>query len=131
MTLDPLEAARAIVSAGDSLGFTSWRRAAGILTRQALEAAVADLWTTVGHPEMNDVPMTKQLLALPYWRPGWQRVGRDVRAAYDGLSATCHASLYEVPPPPAQLLEWCDAVDRLRAKGRTLGRPPCAASTTG
>lgn len=116
MTLDPLEAARAIVGAGDSFGFVSWRRAAGILTRQALEAAVADLWAQVGYPEMNDVPISRQLLALPYWRPGWELVGHDVRAAYDGLSAICHASLYEVPPPPAQFLEWCDVVGRLRTK---------------
>lgn len=124
MTLDPLEQARAIVQAGDSLGFVSWRRAAGILTRQALEAALAELWTNAGHPEMNDVPVTKQLLALPYWRPGWERLGRDVRAAYDGLSATCHANLYEVPPPPTQLLEWCDAVDRLRLKATQTATAP-------
>lgn len=120
MTRDPLEHARAIAHAADSLDLSSWHRAAGVLARQALEGALAELWTNAGHAGMNDLPVAKQLLALPYWRPGWERVGRDARAAYDGLTTTCHASLYEVPPPPGQLLDWCDAVERLRAKAATV-----------
>lgn len=108
MTPDELlAAAKGLMQRPDTLITGIWPRAAALLARQALEAAMAELWASRGQAaEMSRCTMRSQLLCLTaYLDPG-----RASRVAYlfAALSRACHYHPYELAPTAAELTGWFD-----------------------
>jgi len=102
-----LAAAQALMQRPDTLVNGIWPRAAALLARQALEAAMAELWASNPQAaEMSRSTTRAQLLCLTaYLDPGTAR-----RAAYlfAALSHACHYHPYELAPTAAELTGWLD-----------------------
>ena len=102
-----LDAARDLMQRPDAPFDGIWPRAAALLARQALEAAMAELWAanrqTVG---LSASTLRSQELCLTaYLDPGTAS-----RAAYlfAALSRACHYHSYELAPTAAELTSWLD-----------------------
>ena len=113
MTPDELlAAANGLMQRPDTLITGIWPRAAALLARQALEAAMAELWAAKRQAaEMAGCTMRSQLLCLTaYLDPGTAR-----RAAYlfAALSRACHHHSYELAPTAAELTGWLDQAGQL------------------
>jgi hypothetical protein len=89
-----------------------WPRAAALLSRQALEAAMAELWASQRQATgMSGCTMRSQLLCLTvYLDPA-----SASRAAYlyAALSHACHYHAYELAPTAAELTSWIDQTAQL------------------
>jgi hypothetical protein len=127
MTPDELlAAAKGLMQRPDTLVTGIWPRAAALLARQALEAAMAELWTSKSQAaEMSRCTMRSQLLCLTaYLDPSTAS-----RAAYlfAALSRACHYHSYELAPTAAELTSWLDQaahiVTQLQAAS-TVPAPP-------
>ena len=113
MTPDELlAAAKDLMQRPDTLITGIWPRAAALLARQALEAAMADLWASKPQAaEMSSCPTRSQLLCLTaYLDPVTAR-----RAAYlyATLSHACHYHPYELAPTATELTGWLDQAAQL------------------
>jgi hypothetical protein len=90
-----LASARELIVRPDVSTAGVWPRAAAILARQALEAAVAAHWAaddeTAG---MSRAKMRSQLICLPAYLD--ETVARQVAYAYAALSSACHFHSYEL-----------------------------------
>lgn len=100
-----LAEARRLVERPDAATAGVWPRAAALLARQALEQAMAGLWS--GRPEADGLAqssMRSQLLCLTAY------LDPDVatRAAYlsAALSRACHYHPYELAPTAPELTRW-------------------------
>lgn len=107
-----LAAARNLVERPDAATAGVWPRAAALLARQALEAAMAALWGA--RPQAAGLagsPMRSQLLCLTAF------LDRDTatRAAYlfAALSRACHYHPYELAPTAAELTRWLSETGQL------------------
>jgi hypothetical protein len=127
MTPDELlAAANDLMQRPDTLITGIWPCAAALLARQALEAAMSELWAAKRQgAEMSRCTMRSQLLCLTaYLDPGTAR-----RAAYlfAALSRACHYHPYELAPTAAELTSWlgqaAQLVTRLHAAS-TVHAPP-------
>ena len=109
---DLLAAAHALMQRPGTPVTGIWPRAAALLARQALEAAMAELWAAKRHAaDMSSCTMRSQLLCLTaYLDPGTAR-----RAAYlfAALSRACHYHPYELAPTAAELTGWLDQAAQL------------------
>ena len=107
-----LGAAKAIMQRPDPLITGIWPRAAALLARQALEAAMRDLWASKPQATgMSRGTMRSQLLCLTaYLDPATAS-----RAAYlhGALSRACHYHPYELAPTAAELTGWLDQTAHL------------------
>jgi len=86
-----------------------WPRAAALLVRQALEAAMAELWAahrqTAG---LSAATMRSQELCLhPYLDPA---TASRITYLLPALSRVCHYHPYELAPTAAELTGWLDQV---------------------
>lgn len=97
-----------------------WPRAAAMLGRQALEAAMRRVWEVTA-PGMEHTKMRPQLLCIGTMLND-DELGRRVVWASTVLSGACHHSVYDLPLPAAELrtaLEtvWAlaDSAEKLRA----------------
>jgi hypothetical protein len=97
-----------------------WPRAAALLARQALEAAMAELWAanrqTVG---LSASTMRSQELCLTaYLDPA---TASRITYLLAALSRACHYHPYELAPTAAELTPWLDQaahlVTQLQAAG--------------
>ena len=122
---DLLTEAHRLVEHPDVATAGVWPRAAALLARQALEQAMAELWTTLPEADgLTDGRMRSQLLCLTAY------VDEDVatRAAYlsAALSRACHYHSYELAPTAAELTRWlsetADLVALLRSSAGQLPR---------
>ena len=87
------EAQRLLTSRADDLRGT-WPRAVALLTRQALEQTLDDLWRWKA-PGTQLASRRAQLLCLgPYI--GDEALAQEVRYAWAALSRACHHHPYEV-----------------------------------
>jgi hypothetical protein len=100
-----LAAARRLVERPDAVTAGVWPRAAALLARQALEAAMAALWAA--RPQsigLSECSMRSQLLCLT------DCLDQDTaaRAAYlfAALSRACHYHSYELAPTATELTRW-------------------------
>jgi hypothetical protein len=107
-----LAAARRLVERPDAATAGVWPRAAALLARQALEAAMATLWAA--RPQaagLSECSMRSQLLCLTVY------LDQDAatRAAYlsAALSHACHYHSYELAPTAAELTRWLDETAQL------------------
>jgi hypothetical protein len=109
---DLLAAATSLIQRPDTLITGIWPRAAALLARQALEAAMADLWASNPQAaEMPSCPTRSQLLCLTaYLDP---LTARRTAYLYATLSHACHYHPYELAPTAAELTSWLDQAAQL------------------
>jgi len=89
-----------------------WPRAVALLARQALEAALAELWTKRG-VKIGWASERAQLLCLPHII-GDRDLSADTIVAWNGLSEAAHQHPYALAPTAGELAGWLDTVDALR-----------------
>lgn len=100
-----------------------WPRAVALLTRQAIEGSLFDLWRTI-HPGVEAAPMRAQLLVLR--NEVTPNLAAEAEYAWAALSRACHHHPYELVPTAEELGQWLQAADgldrevrrRLTARGR-------------
>jgi len=106
-----LSAARVTAGEKASLRGPSWSRAAAFLARQALEAAVGQLW--VGElAALSNCSFFDQLLCLPTYLSD-DDLARSARHTWCGLSRACHAHPYELAPTLGELEDLIGSVSDL------------------
>src|SRR6476646_10362156 len=111
-----LDARTLLASADDVLSTPAdawagrWPRAVALLTRQALERSLEELWAAKSAPMLR-ASARAQLLCLRQW------VLPDLagRAYYtwSALSEACHQHAYDLPPTSSELAAWIETVDEL------------------
>ena len=89
-----------------------WPRATALLARQALESSLDDLWK-LRAPGLERCSLHAQLLCLPYFLTGNDKLAESVAYAWVGLSHAVHHHPYELPPTSAELLAWLTTVEQL------------------
>jgi len=118
-----LAAANDLMQRPDTLIAGIWPRAAALLARQALEAAMAELWASQPQAaERSSRSMRSQLLCLTaYLDPG-----PASRAAYvfAALSRACHYHPYELAPTAAELTGWLDQAAQIVTQLQTATATP-------
>jgi hypothetical protein len=103
---DLLAAARQLLGAPAG----AWPRGAALLTRQALEATLDELWAARA-PGLIACTMRSQLTCLPYYVE--EATAREIGYLWHALSEACHYHAYELAPTAGELAGWIDAVDRV------------------
>jgi hypothetical protein len=124
-----LAAAGAVTSARQLLDSRSdataglWPRACAFLARQALEAAVDEIWaarpSTSG---MTKCKMRSQLICLPTYLDAG--LAREIAYVYSALSEACHYHAYELAPTAAEIAHWLATIDRLLTQAAALSNSP-------
>lgn len=114
LTATPAEllgAARAVLETHPGAGAGLWPRTVALLTRQALELAVAEVWAERGL-DMTAVSAHAQLLCLGEY-VGQFRLASDVRYAWWALTRACHHHPYELAATASELDAWITIVGHL------------------
>ncbi|HEX6539400.1 MAG TPA: hypothetical protein VF155_09490 [Candidatus Dormibacteraeota bacterium] len=113
-------AARDVMRVDDASTAGLWPRAAALLGRQALEAAMARVWAITA-PGMELMTARCQILCIGTMLNDPPFGGR-VAVAWHTLSGGCHHGAYDLPPAAGELSAalatvWAlaDAAERLRA----------------
>jgi hypothetical protein len=116
-----VSAARDLIHIDDPETAGLWPRAAALLARQAIEAAMKDLWL-LSAPGLEDTSAKCQLLCLSHFLGDPDLAGR-VHATWHGLTRSCHIQVYELAPTAAELERWletawalADHVHRIRLR---------------
>jgi hypothetical protein len=116
-----VSAARDLIHIDDPQTAGLWPRAAALLGRQAIEAAMEDLWL-LSAPGLEDTSAKCQLLCLSHFLGDPDLAGR-VHATWQGLTRSCHIQIYELAPTAAELEGWletawalADHVHRIRLR---------------
>jgi hypothetical protein len=109
---DLLAAARDLLERPTLGSVGGWPRAVALLTRQALETAIEELWqSSPATAGLTACTRKTQLTCLPaYLDPS---VAREVGYAWAALSNACHYHPYDLAPTAAELSGWIDSVTRL------------------
>jgi len=104
---DLLDAAKDLMQRPDAPVDGIWPRAAALLARQALEAAMGELWASKPQAAaLSGRSMRSQELCLTaYLDPGTASRTVYLLAA---LSHACHYHPYELAPTAAELTGWLD-----------------------
>lgn len=112
-----VEMADAILRDHASTWAGAWARAAALLTRQALEGALEELWAVRG-VDLSRVSALAQLLCLRAYLDD-DALAAEVRYAWGALSRACHHHPYELAPTAEELARWAITVgalvDRIRS----------------
>jgi hypothetical protein len=103
-----LATARALPGQPGAATAGRWPRAAALLGRQALEAALERLWERKG-VALAGCSARAQLLCLPTYL-GDRAVAARAAHAWAALSQACHHHAYELAPTAAELGAWLDVV---------------------
>lgn len=82
----------------------AWARAVALLTRQALETALDELWNLRG-VALGHVSTHAQMLCLRSYLKD-DSLAADVRYAWAALSRACHHHPYELAPTTHELDRW-------------------------
>lgn len=77
-----------------------WPRATAVLLRQALEAAIDDVWRTI-EPAMVDTSWRSKTVALVAYIP--HDLALETGSLWSALSAACHVHEYDLPPTASEL----------------------------
>ncbi|MEZ5288340.1 MAG: hypothetical protein R2712_26760 [Vicinamibacterales bacterium] len=85
-----------------------WPRAAALLTRQALEVAIATFWSTVA-PGVESCSRKAQLLCLGRYL-GDEALAQRAHVIWSALSGGCHYHVYELAPTREELQAWREGV---------------------
>ena len=103
-----LAAARELMHRPDPVTAGLWPRAAALLGRQALEAALDDLWQRK-RLDLASCPGRIQLLCLPTYL-GDPALAARAAHAWSSLSHACHHRAYELGPSATELGAWFQVV---------------------
>ena len=103
-----VSAARDLIHIDDPETAGLWPRAAALLARQAIEAAMDDLWQ-LSAPGLEDTSARCQLLCLAHFLGDPELAGR-VHATWHSLSRSCHIQAYELAPTASELEGWLETV---------------------
>lgn len=106
-----LAQARALVADFEPGTAGLWPRAAALLARQAIEAAMDQLWEARA-PGCADLTARAQLMCLPEYLRDPALAG-EVAFAWVALSEACHVRAYEMGPTAEELEARFAVVDRL------------------
>jgi hypothetical protein len=110
-----LAAARQIQERPSAATAGVWPRAAAFLARQALEAALDELWEADSATRgLSQCTGRSQLACLPSYVDA--RTARQIAYVWTALSKACHYHAYELAPTAAELTSWFQAVDQLLAR---------------
>lgn len=109
MNRDLIDRARELITTQEGLSGV-WPRAAALLTRQALEEALANLWEFT-YPGMEESSWSTQLACLTEVLADPSMIA-DVRVAWASLSRACHHHHYELDPTAAELEGWIQQTER-------------------
>jgi hypothetical protein len=85
-----------------------WPRAAALLTRQALESAIATYWSAVA-PGVEDSSRRAQFLCLGRYL-GDESLAQRAHVVWSGLSGACHHHVYDLAPTREELQAWRETV---------------------
>ena len=102
--LELVDMANAVLSSHASDWRGAWARAAALLTRQALERALDELWI-VRDVNLSPVSAHAQLLCLRAYLDD-DALAAEVRYAWGALSRACHHHPYELAPTADELRRW-------------------------
>lgn len=86
-----------------------WARSVALLTRQALETALSELWKAKGVTAVSTCSIRVQLLCLRIYL-GDRILAGDLAHAWSALSNACHHHPYELPPTLSELQSWLQTV---------------------
>jgi len=86
-----------------------WPRAAALLARQAVEAALILYWADGRGAALADCSMRTQLVCLA--EIGGADLAGVVSSSWASLSSACHVHPYELAPTAPELLRWIQAVE--------------------
>jgi hypothetical protein len=116
-----LEVARDMCRRPDSPTAGLWPRAAALLARQAIEAAVDLYWANSATPTLAECSMRSQLVCFAELA-GPELAGM-VSSSWASLSSACHVHPYELAPTASELLGWISTVEHFcsTAPGRAGG----------
>ena len=103
-----VSAARDLIHVDDPETAGLWPRAAALLGRQALEAALVALWEGTA-PGLESASSRCQLLCLAGFLHDPVLAGR-VYVTWEGLSRACHVRTYDLAPTAGELQGWLEAV---------------------
>jgi hypothetical protein len=121
-----LQAARDLLAqSGQTVGL--WPRAAAFLGRQALEAALIDLWTNQASG-LEHASFRTQLLCVRSFLGNDALAGR-VNHAWWALTRVCHYHPYELSPNWDELSGWFQTIDELSAEVQAIIERSNARST--
>ena len=102
--LELVNMADAVLRAHGSAWGGSWARAVALLTRQALEGALDELWNERG-VNLSPVSAQAQLICLRAYLDD-DTLAAEVRYAWGALSRACHHHPYELGPTADELARW-------------------------
>lgn len=122
MSLDEsglVAAARDLLERVDPMTAGIWPRATALLTRQALETALDALWSRRA-PGLELCSVRAQMLCLPSYLHGDEKLAERVSYTWTALSRACHQHLYELSPTSSELLAWIGTVEQLVAQVRSV-----------
>ena len=130
--------ARDLLERSDPSTAGIWPRATALLTRQALEGALDDLWRRRA-PGVEACSAKAQLLCLPSYLHGAEALAERVAYAWAGLSRASHQHAYELPPTSSEVIVWIEVVEQLVAQvesttapaGETMVKPSRPSSKRG
>lgn len=105
-----LAAAHELLAAPTDSMVGRWPRAVALLTRQAIEGSLFDLWRGV-NPGVEAAPMRAQLLVLS--QNVAPAVAAEAEYAWAALSRACHQHPYELVPTAGELAGWIESADDL------------------
>lgn len=119
-----LAAARAMIHLPRPSTTGLWSRAAALLGRQALEAALDDYWRWK-RSGIGAASMRTQLLCLPSFLGDASLAGR-VAHGWSALTTACHQHPYELAPTALELEQWLDVAQEFLAaiEQRSIGGNP-------
>lgn len=99
-----LATASDLLTRTDSSTAGLWPRAAALLARQALEAALDEFWREKGLA-LDDCSMRPQLICLPRFLED-ETLATSLGHAWSALTHACHHHPYELPPTAGELQQW-------------------------
>ena len=111
---DTLQQAKAVLGMPDAFDSSHevWARSAALLTRQALEEALAERMGSKLNVH-GDLPFTTQLILLREAVDAEQANG--ISYVWSALSSATHMHGYALPPTVEELRRWFEAVERFVA----------------
>lgn len=104
---ETLALAQQLLDRPDSKTAGLWPRAAALLARQALEAALAAFWKERG-VALQSLATRPQLICLPKFLDD-SDLATSLSHAWSALTHACHHHPYDLPPTTGELHQWIAA----------------------
>jgi hypothetical protein len=109
-----LEQARSLLDEASTGTVSAWPRAAALLTRQELEAALGAFWSE-REPDLRWQNMRVQLACLQVYAP---EVAADASWTWHALTRATHHHPYELDPTREELASLIERTERVVASLR-------------